>query len=220
MREPAPDLHSSGALSRSEARLELASALTILSEGSPVRMRLSRQRAYPGAFRGKAREFKRAIARAHEDAALIAPEEGEWWDTWHFHADWRGRGNLSWRYRRRYLEALIVVLRRIAAVRDDFRTPFQSWLYLSGRDAGEDAVYLHTPSPNPNGTPFPVRLIGTVQWGVRVPEAQLERLLPELPLRVGLVENHDEYAEPPGLRTSAFIYSPAIGVPLEGESPA
>ena len=176
---------------------------------------LSRQQAAPGAFRGKARAFRRAIARAEQEAALLTPGEGDWWDLWHFHVDWLGRGNLSWRYRRRYLEALIVVFRRIAALQLSFRTPFQSWLYLSGRDAGEDAVYLHT--PNPNGTPFPMRPVGTAEWGVHLPEAQFERLLPELPLRIGLVEGYDEYAEPPGRRASAFVYSPGIGVSLESD---
>ncbi len=131
---------------------------------------------------------------------------------WHYHADWRGWGNLSWNYRRRYLEALVIVYKRIATVGPSLGTPFQSWIMLSGNDAGTDATFLHTPNPY---TRFPVGL-GVVDWGRSLPEAGLERLLPDLPLRVGLAEWTDDSGDPGWRkRKSWVVYSPTVGVSLE-----
>jgi hypothetical protein len=132
---------------------------------------------------------------------------------WHYHADWHGWGNLSWKYRRRYLEALVIVFRRIASLGPQLSTPFQSWIMLSDDDAGGDATFLHT--PNANGTPFPA-VIGPVEWGRKLPEAGFERLLPEHSLRIGRVEWKDaSEGAPARLRRSWVVYSPAVGVPLE-----
>jgi hypothetical protein len=134
---------------------------------------------------------------------------------WHYHADWHGWGNLSWKYRRRYLEALVIIFRRIASLGPQFSTPFQAWILLSDDDAGGDATFLHT--PNPNGTAFPAAL-GQVDWGRKLPEAGLASLLPEFPLRIGLLKWRDESEDSPGtLRQSWVVYSPAIGVPFESD---
>ncbi|MDF3071304.1 MAG: hypothetical protein K0R38_6905 [Polyangiaceae bacterium] len=105
------------------------------------------------------------------------------------------------------------VFRGIARDANQFRTPFQLWIYLSGRDAGEDATYLHT--PNENQTPFPMDPLGNVDWehGELLPI--FGELLPNLPLRIGESRVFDEWAEPPRVVSSFFIYSPHIGVPLE-----
>lgn len=162
-------------------------------------------------FRGKKRHFRRV--RSDANSFEIEPGPGEWWDLWHYHADWPGWGNLSWRYRREHIRALATVFNRIARSADKFTTPFQAWIYLSGSDAGQDATYLHT--PNENNTPFPTELTGEVTWGHQPLLPFFTTLLPHLPLRIAEVRAFEEFAEPPRILSNFFIYSPEIGVPLE-----
>ncbi len=161
-------------------------------------------------FRGKKAYFR----RVHHDAAHFAihPASDDWWDLWHYHADWRGWGNLRWRYRREHLRALVTVFQKIAAASEQFSTPFQTWIYLSGRDAGEDATYLHT--PNRNGTAFPVEL-RNVTWGPSPLTPLFQEWLPGFSVRVGKSHVFDRYAVPPRPIRSFFIYCEGIGVPLE-----
>ena len=165
--------------------------------------------------RGRLRGKKRYFRRIHHDAASFRLENGtgSWWDFWHYHADWPGWGNISWRYRLEHIRALAEVFRGIARDANQFRTPFQTWIYLSGRDAGEDATYVHT--PNANQTPFPMDPLDTVDWEHREILPIFGALLPNLPLRIGECRISDEWAEPPRVVSSFSIYSPSIGVPLE-----
>ncbi|HET9955562.1 MAG TPA: hypothetical protein VFQ61_13705 [Polyangiaceae bacterium] len=162
-------------------------------------------------FRGKKRYFRRVL----RDAASFQLEhaDGGWWNLWHYHADWFGWGNKRWRYRREHLRALALVFLRICKDAAEFTGPFQTWIYLSGRDAGEDATYLHT--PNSNHSPFPMVPHGDVDWDCEPLLPLFRDLLPELPLRIGMCRVFDGYAEPPRVTTSFFIYSPGVGVPLE-----
>jgi len=162
-------------------------------------------------FRGKKRYFRRVQSDAN--SFEIEPAPGEWWDLWHYHADWPGWGNLSWRYRREHIRALAMVFSRIASSADKFTTPFQAWIFLSGSDAGQDATYLHT--PNENKTLFPIEPLGEVTWGHQPLLAFFAALLSDLPLRIGEARTFDEFAEPPRVTRSLFIYSPDVGVPLE-----
>jgi hypothetical protein len=162
-------------------------------------------------FRGKKRYFR----RVQKDAASFRLEHGpgSWWDCWHYHADWPGWGNLSWRYRLEHIRALTQVFRGIADDANQFSTPFQTWIYLSGRDAGEDATYVHT--PNGNQTQFPMEPLGIIDWEHRALLSLFNQLLPNLSLRIGESRIFDEWAEPPRVVSSFFIYSPDLGVPLE-----
>jgi hypothetical protein len=112
-----------------------------------------------------------------------------------------------------HIRALAEVFRRIARDATQFRTPFQLWIFLSGRDAGEDATYVHT--PNENRTPFPMHPVGIVDWEHDKLLPIFNELLPDLPLRIGESRVFDEWAQPPRVVSSFFIYSPQIGVPLE-----
>lgn len=161
-------------------------------------------------FRGQKRYFR----RIHEAAASFRLEHGglDTWDYWHYHSDWPGWGNISWRYRLEHIRALAVVFSRIAQDESQIAKPFQTWIYLSGRDAGEDATYLHTPNDQ---TPFPMTILGTVNWNHRELLPVFSQLLPNLPLRIGESSIFDEWAEPPRVVSSYFIYSPRVGVSLE-----
>lgn len=161
-------------------------------------------------FRGKKGYFRQVRKDAERFELNI--DKGSWWDVWHYHADWAGWGNVRWRYRREHLLALSLVFRKIAASSERFSTPFQSWIYLSGRDAGEDATYLHT--PNQNQTPFPVAISGIARMRSSSLVQEFAALLPGFSVRVGEVRSFDEDAEPPRVVSSFFVYCEGIGVPL------
>lgn len=156
-------------------------------------------------FRGKRRYFRRV--REAADAFGLDATETEGWSLWHYHADWPGWGNLSWRFRRQHLEANARVFLNLAHATAAWVVPFQLWLYLAS-DAGQDATYLHTETPK--GAPFPM-VPTDVQWGVPDPQGAFARLLPGRPLRIGLCSSEANGAGKEGY----FVYSPGIGVALE-----
>ncbi len=142
-------------------------------------------------FRGKKRHFRKMLRKAGD----FELHESPWWNYWHYHADWEGWGNLRWAYRREGLRALALVFRRIA--QRPPAEPFQLWICLDGADAGQDAVYLHSPNPH---SPFPFH--PEVVCDDHRLLALMRELLPEFELRIG----HS---------LGFFIYSPSVGVPLE-----
>ncbi|HUQ02473.1 MAG TPA: hypothetical protein VM261_08260 [Kofleriaceae bacterium] len=169
-------------------------------------------------FRGRKRYFR----GVHRDAAAfqldITPDA--WWDLWHYHADWPGWGNLRWRYRVEHLRALARVFQTIADARARFATPFQLWILVSGDDAGEDAVYLHT--PNANETPFP--FAPPLVSAETSPIADTVRaLLPGFTLDYGThVDTHDDDddhganhgADHGHVHTTHWLWARGIGEPL------
>jgi hypothetical protein len=159
-------------------------------------------------FRGKRRYFRGVAKRAA--AFSVAPGPDSWWDLWHYHADWRGWGNLRWSYRRAHLRALSAIFNAICEARTQFSTPFQAWVLLADDGSGGDATYLHT--PNKNSDNFPL-VLDRMHWEtVRDPE--LTSLFPAtLSLRVGRSSSCSDRADGRG---SWFIYSPDVGEPLEG----
>jgi hypothetical protein len=161
-------------------------------------------------FRGKRRYFEGVDRQALAFRLRIEPDA--WWDLWHYHADWPGWGNRRWKYRLRHLRALAVVFEKIAELAPSMGRPFQLWISINGEDAGQDATFLH--SPNPNGTPFPLRLEQVV-WSDEGPRgAALARLLPGHRLRFGRTSWVDP--DDPARRLSSWLVcSPEIGVPLE-----
>lgn len=177
-------------------------------------------RANPAFYRSaapreKLRGRKRYFARVQQKAEAVSFDPGpdSWWELWHYHADRRGWGNLGWRHRRPHVVALCTVFRKICAVQRRFATPFQSWIILDGEDAGQDAVYLHTPNPNRNH--FPIRLddASKVEWGTSAMLPVMRALLPNLEIEVGWTANEDE----DGRRTSHWIQAKGVGVSLRAD---
>jgi hypothetical protein len=106
-------------------------------------------------------------ARAQRSSfkALDLIDISSWFDFWHAHLDWKGRGN-RFPTDRMSVVRLTYELLRYAEVKAGGRLkPLQVWATVCG-DTGENAVYIHT--ENPNGTPFPYSFEG-VQWGVDLP---------------------------------------------------
>jgi hypothetical protein len=157
-------------------------------------------------LRGKRRRLS-AIYRDAERFSLDVREDN-WWDLWHHHLDRDGYGNTSLRLRKAYLAALLIMLVRAGQQLAAVGRRFQVFVSLDVDDAGQDAIYVHT--PNPNGQHFPYVAEATV-WGDAMLEAALSKLLPELDLRAG----HKKWTDDDGPRHTIVIYSPRIGVPLE-----
>ncbi|MFH1113785.1 MAG: hypothetical protein V1792_07675 [Pseudomonadota bacterium] len=177
-------------------------------------------------FRGRRRHFGSVLQKAR--AFSVDLDESDWFEFWHYHADWKGRGNRGWRSRRHYLQALCTVFQTTVAAASLLRKPHQVWLTLHEKDSGQDAVYVHT--PNPNRPSFPCKLQGA-EWGQRELEAILQTYLTALPIRVGTVEDEDgrvyfAYAvgrgEPPELAADAApaggnVFKAVVKLrPLEG----
>lgn len=134
-----------------------------------------------------------------------------WWDLWHYHSDWDGWGNRAWYLRRAHVSALAKVFQTIASRRAEFHTPFQTWISLSGFDAGTDATYLHT--PNPNHQNFPLRL-PDIRFDTRATALVADRLQSYVPgIRVGEVTYYDP--ERPDQATRDFlVFSDGVGLPI------
>ncbi|HLN60831.1 MAG TPA: ankyrin repeat domain-containing protein, partial [Symbiobacteriaceae bacterium] len=151
-------------------------------------------------LRGLRRYFRRVFARAESETLEL--EADHWFDLKHYHADRYGYGNLSWPMRARHLEAMATVFKRYARELSQFEKPYQLWIYLNTRDAGQDAVFVH--SPNPQHDDFPV-LLDDADWGITEVSRYFEGLLPGFRLRAGRWGNSECY----------YVYASGVGVPLE-----
>jgi hypothetical protein len=103
---------------------------------------------------------------AEEARATVALQDAlasEWFDYWHTHLDWKGRGNRHGSDRTAVAAALLRLLERAVACR---RQDTQCWVVLAP-DSGQSALFLH--SPNPQGTPWPHPFDG-VTWDIEAPD--------------------------------------------------
>ncbi|MBM9915496.1 MULTISPECIES: hypothetical protein [Stenotrophomonas] len=104
-----------------------------------------------------------AREEAKANAILDRVLESEWFDYWHTHLDWMGRGNRHVSDRIAVAAGLLRLLERaVTSGREDV----QSWVTLAP-DTGQSALFLH--SPNPRGTPWPYPFDG-VTWDIAPPD--------------------------------------------------
>jgi hypothetical protein len=163
-------------------------------------------------FRGKKKYFRRVLRDA--EVFRLATGPGCWWDHWHQHVDWPGWGNLSRKYRLAHVRALAIIFRKVVEATLEHPTPFQAWIFLDDDDAGQDAVYVH--SPNPNSSNFPFRPDATWAADEDPLHEMMTALLPGLSLRIGRCTGRTQDDERgPREYTLFFVYSPGVGVALE-----
>ena len=118
-----------------------------------------------------------AAEETRANATLDRVQESEWFDYWHTHLDWKGRGNRHVSDRTTVAAGLLRLLKRaVSSEREDV----QCWVMLA-QDTGQSALYLH--SPNPQGTPWPHPFDG-VTWDIELP-GWLEPLLSSDGLQAG-----------------------------------
>lgn len=118
-----------------------------------------------------------AREEAKANATLDRVLESEWFDYWHTHLDWMGRGNRHISDRFAVAAGLLRLLERVASSE---REQVQCWVTLAP-DTGQSALFLH--SPNPQGTPWPHPFDGVI-WDI-VPPDWLAPLLSSAGLQPG-----------------------------------
>jgi hypothetical protein len=75
-------------------------------------------------------------------------EPNAWFDKWHWHFDWRGIGNNSFRRRKPHLDKLFRHFEILVEKSKHLKIEFQLFVLILDNDSSSDAVYLHTPNPN------------------------------------------------------------------------
>jgi hypothetical protein len=89
-----------------------------------------------------------------------------WFDFWHTHIDWNGRGNSQLGNRQDVAAATIRLLNYLELRAQDRREPIQLWATICDNTM-DNAVYAH--SPNPNRDSYPNDFKGT-QWDASIPD--------------------------------------------------
>ncbi|WP_028776712.1 hypothetical protein [Shimazuella kribbensis] len=117
-------------------------------------------------FRGKKRYF-RNIRRYVSDFKLKIDEDS-WFDFWHIHLDFQGRGNHRLHIHKEYIKAHIALYDDLVYRLEKLKKPYQSWICIHLEDAGADAVYIHTPNPNNNYFPH---CVNNINWNCKIPHS-------------------------------------------------
>jgi hypothetical protein len=79
-----------------------------------------------------------------------------WFDLWHTHVDWDGKGNKDWKTRGKYLKQIIGTFEQLKQKLQAYPHDFQLWIMIEESDSGQDSVYIHT--KNPNADNFPIKV--------------------------------------------------------------
>ena len=103
-------------------------------------------------FRGAKRYYRNL--RREAGSFSVDLSDDHWYDLWHTHLDWWGRGNRSTRDRHEHLAALFITLDRVRRQCNETRRRVQTWLSIHPRDSANDALYLHTANPNADSFPY------------------------------------------------------------------
>ena len=79
-----------------------------------------------------------------------------WFDLWHTHIDWDGKGNNDWKTRKKYLKQLLDQFDQLKLKLRTYPRDFQLWIMIDENESGDDCVYIHT--KNPNADNFPIKV--------------------------------------------------------------
>jgi hypothetical protein len=91
-------------------------------------------------------EYWRKIWR-NARTVRVELEKTGWCDQWHMHLDLNGRGNINRTEHRRHLKPLFTAFYRVQHELRGASVPCQVFLSIHPKDAGSDALYVHTPNP-------------------------------------------------------------------------
>lgn len=80
-----------------------------------------------------------------------------WFDFWHTHVDWDGKGNKDWKTREKYLNELLKTFNELKVKLQDYPNDFQLWIMIDENESGDDCVYIHTKNPNADNFPLKVK---------------------------------------------------------------
>lgn len=127
------------------------------------------------------REMERAALQV-----LSRLDYSKWFDLWHTHPDWKGRGNQQGN-RPASVELGLKLLREAETLSANAPRLIQAWLLVCA-DSSDDAVYLHSESPN--GTPFPYSFEGA-EWESEV-HPLLNQFVDRKTHNIGKIHYEDE----------------------------
>ncbi|ACB60798.1 hypothetical protein Exig_1326 [Exiguobacterium sibiricum 255-15] len=105
-------------------------------------------------FRGKRRYFRNLQKEQQLSAYPLDFSPDSWFNFWHVHLDFDGRGNGHLKMRKAHVQALFHLMDELNAALQTWGQPYQLWIELSRLDAGLDAVFIHTNNPNDDNFPF------------------------------------------------------------------
>ncbi|MGG2092358.1 hypothetical protein AB1283_06505 [Bacillus sp. S13(2024)] len=105
-------------------------------------------------FRGKKRYFRQLWKKTNIHTCNILLDNEAWFDFWHTHLDFLGFGNNRLKFRREHIKAHITLYNNLLTELETLDKSYQSWVCIQVHDAGQDAVYIHTPNPSSNNYPY------------------------------------------------------------------
>lgn len=126
--------------------------------------------------------YWRAMDRSAHRSLASLDFEG-WFDFWHTHLDWKGKGNRFRENRAAEIRLGYKLFEAAHALSTSASKQIQVWLTVCPNSL-DDAVYLH--SENPNGTPFPYEFDG-VQWG-SVEQSVINEVVDKAIYRIGKIQ--------------------------------
>jgi len=107
--------------------------------------------------RGLRRYYKNlVIQNDFEQMELLnfQDDPNAWFDMWHWHFDWWGFGNNSFKRRKPHLDKLFRHFEILIEKSKHLKIEFQLFAFILDKDSANDAVFLHT--QNPNNSDFPL----------------------------------------------------------------
>ncbi len=104
--------------------------------------------------RGLKRYYKNLIVKNDLDKRKIDFSSVDaWFDNSHWHFDWNGYGNNSFKRRKPHLDKLFRHFDLLVDKTKELKSDFQLYALLQDFNSSYDAIFLHT--PNANNTQFP-----------------------------------------------------------------
>jgi hypothetical protein len=110
---------------------------------------------------------QRGLRRYYKNLAIKNDFEGKWsgyldyikkpdawFDTSHWHFDWRGFGNHSFKKRKPHLDKLFRHFELLVEWSKYLKNDFQLFALILDNHSASDAVFLHTSNPNNNDFPL------------------------------------------------------------------
>lgn len=111
----------------------------------------------------------------------------EWFDHWHTHPDWDGKGNSKPENRKRANELTFQFLKKAETLTQHRKNEIQCWAVID-TNTMDNAVYLHT--KNPNGSEFPFKY-EDVNWNIK--NKEIEEIINTTIYEIGEFIYENEY---------------------------
>ncbi|AFS70384.1 hypothetical protein [Exiguobacterium antarcticum] len=146
-------------------------------------------------FRGKRRYFRNLQKEQQLSAYPLDFSPDSWFDFWHVHLDFDGRGNDSRKIRIAHVRALLHLMDEFEMALKSWGQPYQTWIELSRLDAASDAVFVHTNNPNDNNFPHTVPSLSN--WGGPLPDYLQSIDLKNYQIHSYEQRDYDEFDEEP-----------------------